>query len=539
MTDRITGIAACGGCAMAPAFLYRPTALPDPAERRSGDQTVEQAQDLVDQAALAVDQALALAASRANQEGQQILEMHRVMLADAMFRGGIAQALEEGWSPGAAVVRSTQALVDMLLALDDPMFTMRIPDTREIGARLCCQLAGRTYPDLSCLEHPVILMGEDLPPSLLTGENAPKVAGVVMGGGNRTCHAAILCAALGVPALMGAAGWDTAKAGDLVYVDGDAGEAAVVPPEAASRYTALLTAHQAEQALLLPYLDAPTRTADGETIGLYCNIFSRETAQKAQSLNADGAGLFRTEFLYTGRPDLPGEEEQMAVYRAALEAMPGKSITFRTMDIGGDKPVESLALEQEQNAFLGYRAIRISLDRPELFRTQLRALLRASMWGQVQILFPMISGVDELRRAKAQLELAKEELRQRGLDFAPHIPVGIMIEVPSAAILADELAREADFFSIGSNDLTQYTLAVDRMNPKVAYLSDPLHPAVLRLMRGTIDAARKAGIPCSVCGELAGMEEAVPVLLSMGLKKFSVSPNRVLAVRRLISQWRP
>ena len=534
----IKGMGASGGRTLAPAFLYRSVCLPDPEERRPEAVTVQQAQAAVDEAVQAVDKALERAAAGADEAGRQILEMHRVMLVDSVFQAGITQALEEGWSAGAAVVRSTQSLVDMLTALNDPLFTMRVPDTREVGTRLCCQLTGETYPDLSGLEQPVVLLGEDLPPSLLTGENGKKVAGVVMGGGNRTCHAAILCGALGVPALMGASGWEDVSEGQMVYLDGDAGEGTLVDEGELARYQQLLEEYMQQQAQLLPYLERPTCTAEGETIGLYCNIFSKETAAKAQSLHADGAGLFRTEFLYTGRPDLPGEEEQLAIYRAALEAMPGKPITFRTMDIGGDKPVEALELEQEQNSFLGYRAIRICLDRPELFRTQLRALLRASAFGKVQIMFPMISGVEELRQAKEQVALAKQELEQQGQAYDPEVPVGIMVEVPSAAVLAEELAKEADFFSIGSNDLTQYTLAVDRMNPKVAYLSNPLHPAVLRLIGYTIEAAAKAGIPCSVCGELAGMEEAVPVLLSLGLKKFSVSPNRVLPVRRLIAQWK-
>ena len=335
---------------------------------------------------------------------------------------------------------------------------------------------------------------------------------------------------------MGAAGWSEIQHEETIYLDGDAGTAQAVSPEQRPEFEAKLQAWKEERQAMSIYEKGPTRMASGRTIGLYGNVFSPETTARAQELEADGAGLFRTEFLYTGRSDLPGEEEQFAVYRAALAAMPGKRVIFRTMDIGGDKPVESLGLEAESNAFLGYRAIRICLDRPELFLTQLRAILRASAYGQAGIMFPMISGMGELRRAKAFVRQAMEQLRAEGQPFDENIQVGIMVEVPSAAVLAEQLAREADFFSIGSNDLTQYTLACDRMNPKVAALSDPLHPAVLTLIGQTIRAAKAAGIHCSVCGELAAMPQAVPVLLGLGLESFSVSPAKIPEMRQAIAE---
>lgn len=530
----VTGIAASGGKALATVFVYVPPEMAAE-EERAEDLTAEQVMARVNAAIEWVDQAMARKIEHAKGQGREILEMQRVMLNDSMLLSGIEEAVQEGKSAAAAVAVSTKKLITMLESLNDPLFTMRIPDTRDVGLRLTCRLTGQNYPDLAQVEGQVILTGEDLPPSLLAGADSEKIAGVVMGSGNKTCHAAILCSALGIPALMGAAGWQQLPGGQLAYLDGDAGQAELVPGERRAEFECRLAEWKQEQTALEAYRDRPTVTAEGHVVGLYCNIFSTDTAKKAQELGADGAGLFRTEFLYTGRPDLPGEEEQFAVYKAALEAMPGKAITFRTMDIGGDKPVEALGLEQEQNAFLGYRAIRICLDRPELFLTQLRALLRASAFGKVQIMFPMIATLEELRRAKKYVAQAKEQLAQKGQAFDPNAPVGMMVEVPAAAVLARQFAREADFFSIGSNDLTQYTMAADRMNPKVEHLSNPMGPAVLTLIAQTIQAAKQAGIPCSVCGELAGMVEAVPVLLGLGLEKFSVSPGKLLAVRRAIA----
>ena len=531
----LKGIAVGGGRVLAPAYVYIPPEMAS-VDESAGALGVDEVMAQVRAAVFRVDKEMERRIARAQGQGREVLEMQRVMLNDSMLMQGIEGAAQDGKSAAAAVASSVQWLVDMLLSLNDPLFSLRVPDTRDVGLRLCCELTGQRYPDLSGVEGKVILVGADLPPSLLAGPDCAKLAGVVMGEGNRTCHAAILCGALDIPALMGAEDWASLPHGVPVYLDGDAGTAQVVRPEERLAIEEQLWAWQSEQQALQPYRTGQTHTADGRPIGLYGNAFSPETVARAHALDADGVGLFRTEFLYTGRPDLPGEEEQFAVYRAALAAMPAGSVTFRTMDIGGDKPVESLGLEEEPNAFLGYRAIRICLERPELFLTQLRAILRASAHGKAQILFPMISGAGELRRAKGLVRQAMAQLREEGQPFDENIPVGIMIEVPSAAVMAEQLAREADFFSIGSNDLTQYTLACDRMNPKVAHLSSPLHPAVLALMGHTIRAAKAAGIPCSVCGEVAGMPEAVPVLLGLGLEKFSVSPGKIPAVRRAIAR---
>ncbi|OXM15090.1 phosphoenolpyruvate--protein phosphotransferase [Paenibacillus herberti] len=384
-----------------------------------------------------------------------------------------------------------------------------------------------------------VLIAEDLTPSDTAQLDPKQVAGFATAVGGRTSHSAIIARSVGVAAAVGAGeALNDIKDGQTVIVDGFSGVIIVDPiAEELERYRALEAEYRRSQAENEVFRGRPSVSANGVQVELAANIGSAQDAVQAKKHDAEGIGLFRTEFLYMGRDTLPGEDEQYGAYRSAAEALgPDASVVIRTMDIGGDKELPLLELPREDNPFLGYRALRISLDRPQLFKTQLRAILRASAHGNIKVMFPMVATLGEWRRAKALLEEAREELRAEGKPFRDDMEAGIMIEIPAAAMMADRLAREVDFFSIGTNDLVQYTMAADRMNPKLSYLSDPLHPPVLRLIDRVIRAAHAEGKWVGMCGEMAGNPLAVPLLLGMGLDEFSMSSSAILGTRALLSR---
>lgn len=434
----------------------------------------------------------------------------------------------------------SEEIAEMIGGLDDPYLKERAADIRDVSRRVLNKLLGIADEDLNDASGPIILFAEDLTPSDTAQLDPAKVIGFATQAGGRTSHSAIIARSIGIPAIVGigSAMENTVKNGQSVIIDGTDGKIYIQPDKATvARYLQLQQDQLVIKKQHQSYLNQPSMSSDGVQVELVANIGLVKDAELAASAGAEGIGLFRTEFLYMDADQLPSEDVQFEAYRKAAEAFGSDApIVIRTIDIGGDKEIPYLKLPKEDNPFLGFRAIRICLDRPEMFKTQLRAILRASAFGNLKIMFPMIATLGEWRQAKALLGETKQELSAAGIAYNPGIETGIMIEIPAAALLADKFAREVDFFSIGTNDLVQYTLAADRMNPKLGYLNDPLHPAVLQLIDRVITAAHANGKWAGMCGEMAGQKHALPILLGLGLDEFSMSASAVLPARALLAK---
>lgn len=471
-------------------------------------------------------------------EESGIFDAHLAILEDPIFMSEIRGIIERQYKAAeVAVKEAIDHFVTMFDLLDDEYMKERALDIKDVGNRLLKHLLGTPDITLPADTQPYILVAKELSPSQLVHLNPDNVLGMVTMAGGKTSHSAIMARALGIPLVSGLEHklTEPVQTGDLLVIDGDEGQVYLNPsPEIVKRYTEVAEKQRRrkEQLQLLASVEAVTK--DGVHLRLAGNISSVKDLELAVKYGAEGVGLFRTEFLYMDRTTFPGEDEQFEVYRQVAEKAGEHSVVIRTLDIGGDKQLEYFELPEEDNPVLGYRAIRISLDSKEFFQTQLTAILRASAYGNVKILYPMISSLEEIRAANRILEDAKQDLHARGLRFDPGVQVGIMIEVPAAAAIADLLAQEADFFSIGTNDLVQYVLAVDRMNEKIAHMYHPYHPAVLRMLKQTVQAAKEAGIPVSVCGEMAGDERAVPLWLHLGVSDLSMSPQSLLRVKHRI-----
>jgi len=471
-------------------------------------------------------------------EEAAIFEAHKMILEDPELTAPIYAAIEGGENAAAAIEGAMISVIEIFEAMDDDYMRERAADMRDIKDRLLRAVLGIEEKDISSLPESSIIAAHDLTPSDTARMDKAHVAGILTEIGGRTSHSAIMARSMEVPAVVGCADvLSQLKEGMLIAIDGDAGTVELEPNVARQAELRALQAAQAEEKEALHlYRDRPTVTSDGRHVEAAANIGTPEEALRAFELGAETIGLFRSEFLYMDRQGLPTEEEQFEAYRQAVCAMEGRPVIVRTLDIGGDKKLPALPLPAEENPFLGYRAIRLCLDQKNLFLTQLRALLRASAFGKLRIMFPMISSLEELRRAKAILEEAKAALRAENTAFDEAVEVGIMIEIPAAALLADAFAKECDFFSIGTNDLIQYTVAVDRGNERIASLYSQYHPAVLRLIDMTITAAHRNGIFCGMCGEAAGDPKLIPVLLGMGLDEFSMSAGSILSARRQICE---
>lgn len=471
-------------------------------------------------------------------EESSIFDAHIAILDDPVFMSEIQGIIERQYKAAeVAVKEAIDHFVTMFDLLDDEYMKERALDIKDVGNRLLKHLLGTPEITLPSDTQPYILVAKELSPSQLVHLNPENVLGMVTMSGGKTSHSAIMARALGIPLVSGLESLteEPLSTGDLLIIDGDEGTVYRDPSRALLEQFNRIAEEQRlrkEQLQLLASVEAVTK--DGYHMRLAGNISSVKDVEQAVKYGAEGVGLFRTEFLYMDRPTFPSEEEQLEVYRQVVEAAGGHPVVIRTLDIGGDKQLEYFPLSEEENPVLGFRAIRISLDESEIFKTQLRALLRASTYGQIKILYPMIHTLEEVRQANALLEEAKQELLRRELPFNKDIETGIMIEIPAAAAIADLLAREVDFFSIGTNDLVQYVLAVDRMNEKVAHLYHPYHPAVIRLLRQTVLAAKEAGISVSVCGEMAGDERALPLWLYLGVTNLSMSPQSLLRVKHRI-----
>ncbi len=474
------------------------------------------------------------------QKESEILTGQIAMLADPFMLSQMQESIDNGSCAEAAVDAICTMYADMFAAVEDELMRQRATDVRDVRSRLLSILLGTAGVDLSALPAGSVLVAQDLTPSMTVGLKKENVAAILTASGGKTSHSAILARALELPAVLSVGNvMETVKDGDRLIVDGSEGIAILNPDERTrNEYLDRQEAFLKRRAALEVYRDQPTVDADGKRYSLYANIGSVEDAKAAAKSGAEGIGLFRTEFLFMNRTSLPDETVQYEAYKAVSQIMEGKEVIIRTLDVGGDKAIEYLGMEKEENPFLGYRAIRYCLDRPELYKVQLRALLRAGAEGHnIKIMLPLVTCVDEVRAARELLEQCKKELEEAQVPYDKDIALGAMIETPSAALIADLLAKECDFFSIGTNDLTQYTMAVDRGNAKVEKLYSPLQPAVLRSIGNVIAAAKEAKIPVGMCGEAAADPRLLPLLMTWGLDEFSVSASAVLATRANIRRW--
>lgn len=469
----------------------------------------------------------------------EILEGHILLLTDPGMDEITKGAIMSGTCAEAAFESTCDMFAGMFQMADDEFTRQRATDIGDIKVRMLKILTGT--PDMNISEVPAgtILVAEDLTPSMTAGIVKENVAGIITAVGGKTSHSAILARALEIPAVLSVDGIvDMVSDGMTAVVDGCDGICILDPSqEEVDEYQAKREKYLNDKALLEVYRGKDTVTADGVKVHLYGNIGNPEDAKQVAACDGEGVGLFRTEFLFMGASELPSEEEQFQAYKAAAETMEGREVIIRTLDVGGDKDIPYLGLEKEDNPFLGFRAVRYCLQNKDSYRVQLRALLRASAFGDIKIMVPLVTCVDEIRSVKALVKELMVELDAENIAYNKDIQVGAMIETPAASIIADLLAKEADFFSIGTNDLTQYTMAVDRGNAKVAYLYSSYNPAVLRSMKNIIEAANAAGIMVGMCGEAAADPLLIPLLISFGLGEFSVSATSVLATRGTIAKW--
>ena len=470
-------------------------------------------------------------------EKAAVFEAHITLLDDPEFTGAMALEIENNSiNSMKAVENVTNTFVMIFESMEDAYMRERAADIKDVSKRIISNLAGKGGDELAITEANTVVVAHDLTPSDTAGLDRSKVIGFITNIGGRTSHAAIMARTLEIPAVLGLGDiTKCVKNGDFVIVDGIEGDVIINPSEEQiSEYKERAEKFAKEQEELKKLIDVKTVTKSGKRIEVCGNIGKPEDVLGVIANGGDGVGLFRTEFLYMDRDEAPTEEEQYESYKFVLEKMEGKQVVIRTLDIGGDKTLPYLPLPEEMNPFLGYRAIRLCLDKKELFKVQLRALLRASVYGNLCVMFPMISGIEEFMKAKEVVEECKAELRSEGKEYSETIKWGIMVEIPAAAVMADELAKHVDFFSIGTNDLIQYTLAADRMSEKVSYLYNPMHPAVLRLIKMTIDGAHKHGKWVGMCGEMAGDERAIPTLVEYGLDEFSMSATSILNAKKII-----
>lgn len=466
-------------------------------------------------------------------EQAAIMEAHRMMVQDPMMEENIMAKIEETASAPHAVLKAAEAQAVLFEQMADEYFAARAVDLRDVGKRVAKFILGVKEPEIG--DEKVILCGREIEPSVIAGMPTENIAGVLLGSGSTTAHAVIIAKARAIPTIVGLNKEDRIdkiKDGDHVILDGERGEILVNPSaEERARYDERIRKQQELAAHYAALKDLPAVTPDGIKIDLMANIGSHMDVDNALSYGAEGVGLFRSEFVFMGRQDIPNEEDQFKAYKEAVEKCGGHLCVIRTMDIGGDKPLPYLNIPKEENPFLGYRAVRISLERHDLFLPQLKAILRAGVYGKAAIMIPMIINVAEFKKVKELIEEAKLELAHEGKSYADNVQVGIMVETPAAAIMTPVFAKYVDFFSIGTNDLVQYTLACDRGNASISHLYNHFNPAVLRLIRRTIASAREAGIWAGMCGEMASDPNAAVLLMAMGIHELSMSAPSIPRVK--------
>ena len=534
----LQGIAASNGIAIAkayklvePDFSFEKKSVDAPAEEVARFQTALQTSK-AELEKIRDHAGTALGADKA-----AIFDAHLLVLSDPELISPIEDKITtENVNAEHALKETADMFIGMFESMDNEYMKERAADIRDVTKRVLAHLLGIQIPNPSMIAEEVVIVAEDLTPSDTAQLNRQFVQGFTTNIGGRTSHSAIMARSMEIPAVVGTkAATEEINNGDLVVVDGLKGEVHFNPtPEVLDAYKQIQEDFEKQKAEWAKLVNEKSVTADGHHVELAANIGTPKDLKGVVENGGEAVGLYRTEFLYMDRDQLPTEEEQFTAYKAVLEGMEGKPVVVRTLDIGGDKELPYLDLPKEMNPFLGFRAIRLCLEEVDIFRTQLRALLRASVHGNLKIMFPMIATLNEFRQAKAMLEEEKAKLVEEGIKVADHIELGIMVEIPSTAVLADQFAKEVDFFSIGTNDLIQYTMAADRMNQQVSYLYQPYNPSILRLVKMVIDAAHKEGKWAGMCGEMAGDETAIPILLGLGLDEFSMSASSILKARSLI-----
>lgn len=480
-------------------------------------------------------------ATRVGEKEAEIMQGHLMLLNDPMLTNEIESAITgDNVCSEFAIETVCTMYADMFASMDDELMQQRATDMRDIKVRLQQVLQGVKPVDIAALPEGSVIVAKDLTPSMTAGINPANVAGIVTEMGGRTSHSAILARALEIPAVVAVPGiLGQVEDGAEMIVDGSEGVVLAAPSEEEkAEYTAKRDQFLKEKKELEQYIGKPTVTRDGVEIELVANIGNPDDVEKVLQYDGEGVGLFRTEFLFMDRTAMPTEEEQFEAYKKVAVALNGRPVIIRTLDIGGDKEIPYMGLQKDENPFLGYRAIRFCLDRKDdVYRPQLRALLRASAFGQIKIMIPMVTCIEEIREAKALIEEIKKELDEKGIAYNKEIKVGIMVETAAASLMADVFAKEVDFFSIGTNDLTQYTMSVDRGNEKVSYLYSTFNPAVLRSIRNIIKCGREAGIMVGMCGEAASDPMMIPLLLAFGLNEFSMSSSAILKARKMITGY--
>lgn len=541
MKPTLQGIAASDGIAIAKVYtLTEPDLSFTKISVEDTDKEISRLEEALAVSTKEIELIKETALKNLGEEEAQVFEAHLMVLSDPELVGQVKDAIT---SQKVNAEHALKEVSDMFISIfagmeDNPYMQERAADIRDVSKRILANLLGVKIPSPATIKDEVVVVAGDLTPSDTAQLNRKYVKAFVTDIGGRTSHSAIMARSLEIPAIVGTKEITSlAKDGDLIIIDGLSGDVFLNPSEdVVAEYRAKAEAFAAQQAEWEKLKDADTFTKDGHQVELAANIGTPKDLEGVIHNGAEGVGLYRTEFLYMDSHDMPTEEDQFEAYKAVLEGMNGKPVVVRTMDIGGDKELPYLPLPHEMNPFLGYRAIRISLNEPEMFRTQLRALLRASVYGKLRIMFPMIATLNDFRGAKALLLEEKAKLVAEGVAVSDDIQVGIMIEIPAAAVLAHQFAKEVDFFSIGTNDLIQYTMAADRMNERVSYLYQPYNPSILTLIKHVIDSAHKEGKWAGMCGEMAGDQTAVPLLVGLGLDEFSMSASSVLKTRSLISK---
>lgn len=535
----LNGIAASNGIAIAKAYrLIEPDLTVSKKEITSVEEEIKRFQEAVTTSKTELEAIRDRANTELGADKAAIFEAHLLVLSDPELLGPIEEKMKsENVNAEMALKEVADMFISMFESMDNEYMKERAADIRDVTKRVLAHLLGVQIPNPSMVTEEVIIVAEDLTPSDTAQLNRTYVKAFTTDIGGRTSHSAIMARSMEIPAVVGTKeATTTIQNGDVIIVDGLSGQVHINPtPELIAEYEQKAAAYEQQKAEWAKLVNEKTVSKDGHHVELVANIGTPKDIKGVIDNGGEGVGLYRTEFLYMGRDNFPTEEEQFEAYKAVLEGMTdNKPVVVRTLDIGGDKELPYLNLPHEMNPFLGYRAIRLCLDRQDMFRTQLRALLRASSYGNLKIMFPMIATLDEFRQAKTVLMEEKEKLVAEGVSVSDSVEVGIMVEIPSTAVMADLFATEVDFFSIGTNDLIQYTMAADRMNERISYLYQPYNPAILRLVKQVIDAAHKEGKWAGMCGEMAGDEMAIPILLGLGLDEFSMSATSILKARSLI-----
>ena len=543
MVEMLKGIAASDGVAVAKAYLL---VQPDLTfSKTTVEDTAAEASRLDDALAKSTEELQQIREKAAQSLGEaeaQVFDAHLMVLSDPEMVGQIKQNINDNSvNAESALKEVTDMYISMFEAMEDNAYMQeRAADIRDVAKRILAHLLGVTLPNPSMINEEVVVVAHDLTPSDTAQLDRNFVKAFVTDIGGRTSHSAIMARSLEIPAIVGTKEITAkVKEGDMLAVNGIEGDVIVDPTaEQKAEFEKIGAEYAAQKAEWEKLKNAETVTADGKHFELAANIGTPKDLVGVHNNGGEAVGLYRTEFLYMDSPDFPTEDDKYEAYKAVLEGMEGNPVVVRTMDIGGDKELPYLQLPHEMNPFLGYRALRISLSEQgdEMFRTQMRALLRASVHGNLRIMFPMVATLKEFRAAKAIFEDEKQKLLNEGVEVSDTIQVGIMIEIPAAAVLADKFAKEVDFFSVGTNDLIQYTMAADRMNERVSYLYQPYNPSILRLIKNVIDAAHAEGKWAGMCGEMAGDQTAVPLLVGMGLDEFSMSATSILKTRSLMKR---